>query len=192
MIITIIIMIIMIIIMITIITIATLPLHHHPRLYPGWRDVRQWLSEGPHISAGLLWNDDLQREDNDKQDGWKRTKNLMARWAVPLEEAWAELWPRWARRGTESCGEDLCAGPLEHRLWFPRASGLGNLTRSQFEWKVNWICILHKVSTLLLFSLLLSLGLIVALVVVSNKTPAGHRVKITNDNHIGGKFHNQK
>ena len=97
-------------------------------MYPGWRDVRQWLSEGPHISAGLLWNDNLQREDNDKQDGWKKTKNLMARWAVPLEEAWGELWPRWARRGTESCGGDLCAGPVEHRLWFPRASGLGNIT----------------------------------------------------------------
>ena len=30
-----------IIIMITIIITATLPLYHHPRLYPGWRDVRQ-------------------------------------------------------------------------------------------------------------------------------------------------------
>ena len=41
MIIVIIIMIIIIIIMITIIITATLPLYHHPRLYPGWRDVRQ-------------------------------------------------------------------------------------------------------------------------------------------------------
>ena len=34
-------MIITIIVMITIIITATLPLYHHPRLYPGWRDVRQ-------------------------------------------------------------------------------------------------------------------------------------------------------
>ena len=41
MIITIIVMITIIIIMITIIITATLPLYHHPRFYPGWRDVRQ-------------------------------------------------------------------------------------------------------------------------------------------------------
>ena len=44
--------------------------------------------------------------------------------------------------------------------------------QTQFQGQVVW-----EISTLLLFSLLLSLGLIVALVVVSNKTPAGHGVK---------------
>ena len=94
---------------------------------------------GTSYQCRSFWNDNFQRED--KQDRWKRTKNLMSRWAGPLEEAWGELWPRWARRGTGSCGEDLCAGPVQHRLGFsssvPRASCLGNLTRSQFEWKVN-------------------------------------------------------
>lgn len=100
---------------------------------------------------------------------------MLPRSVAPLEEAWEELLARWARTGTGSCGGDLYAGLSHHnsltcRLQVTENSAIDSL------WRKRSGTILLLNSTY--FSLLLSLGLIVALVVVSNRTPAGHMVNI--------------
>ena len=89
---------------------------------------------------------------------------MLPRSAAPLEEAWEEHLARWEPTGTGSCGVVLYAGKLTTYRQVLHSRGLSRR-----------ICLLNFID----FSLLLSLGLIVALVVVSNRTPAGHMVNNT-------------
>ena len=88
---------------------------------------------------------------------------MLPRSVAPLEEAWEEHLARWEPTGTGSFGVVLYAGKLT--TYMQALHG---------DWRrlSRRICLLNSTD----FSLLLSLGLIVALVVVSNRTPAGHMV----------------
>ena len=92
---------------------------------------------------------------------------MLPRSAAPLEEAWEELLAKWARTGTGSCGGDLYAGQAQLTFYLQGTEDSSVKKDLCNNFLLN--------STF--FSLLLSLGLIVALVVVSNRTPAGHMVK---------------
>ena len=94
---------------------------------------------------------------------------MLPRSAAPLEEAWEEHLARWEPTGTGSCGVVLYAGKLTTYRQVLHSRGLSRR-----------ICLLNFID----FSLLLSLGLIVALVVVSNRTPAGHMVNNTQNEEI--------
>ena len=99
---------------------------------------------------------------------------MLPRSVAPLEEAWEELLARWARTGTGSCGGDLYAGLSHHNSLTCRLQLTESRSVIDSLWRKRSGTILLLNSTY--FSLLLSLGLIVALVVVSNRTPAGHMV----------------
>ena len=99
---------------------------------------------------------------------------MLPRSVAPLEEAWEELLARWARTGTGSCGGDLYAGLSHHNSLTCRLQVTESRSVIDSLWRKRSGTILLLNSTY--FSLLLSLGLIVALVVVSNRTPAGHMV----------------
>ena len=97
---------------------------------------------------------------------------MLPRSAAPLEEAWEEHLARWEPTGTGSCGVVLYAGELTTYMQVSH-----NLYANS-PWRR--IRLLNFID----FSLLLSLGLIVALVVVSNRTPAGHMVNNTQNEEI--------